>query len=65
MDSSLALPQKKVLDRKWWRNREELRIAMNTWTERTYHRRCRQARLVRLTPIGYETVMNPTMGLAI
>lgn len=39
-----------VKDRKGWRTREELRIAIITWIERTYHRRRRQARLGRLTP---------------
>jgi putative transposase len=28
-----------------------------TWTERTYHRRRRQAALGRLTPVEYETIM--------
>ncbi|MGP5128606.1 IS3 family transposase, partial [Brachybacterium tyrofermentans] len=42
-----------------WRTRDELRIAIITWIERTYHRRRRQARLGRLTPIEYETIMNP------
>jgi len=47
-----------------WRTRDELRIAIITWIERTYHRRRRQARLGRLTPIEYETIMNPTVTLA-
>ena len=59
MESFFALLQKNVLDRKRWRTREELRIAIITWIERTYHRRRRQARLGRLTPIEYETIMNP------
>ncbi len=59
MESFFALLQKNVLDRKRWRAREELRIAIITWIERTYHRRRRQARLGRLTPIEYETIMNP------
>ena len=63
MESFFALLQKNVLDRKRWRTREELRIAIITWIERTYHRR-RQARLGRLTPIEYETVMNPAVSLA-
>ena len=50
MESFFALLQKNVLDRKRWRTREELRIAIITWIERTYHRRRRQARLGRLTP---------------
>ncbi|QDE36375.1 IS3 family transposase [Microbacterium foliorum] len=59
MESFFALLQKNVLDRKRWRTREELRIAIITWIERTYHRRRRQAGLGRLTPIEYETIMNP------
>lgn len=58
MKSFFAILQKNVLDRKRWRTREELRIAIITWIETTYHRRRRQARLSRLTPIEYETIMN-------
>ena len=64
MESFFALLQKYVLDRKRWRTREELRIAIVSWIERTYHRRRRQARLGRLTPIEYETIMNPAVSLA-
>ena len=32
-------------------------ITIVTWIERTYHRRRRQRRLGRLTPIEYETIM--------
>ena len=64
MESFFALLQKNVLDRRRWRTRDELRIAIITWIERTYHRRRRQARLGRLTPIEYETIMNPTVTLA-
>ena len=63
MESFFSLLQKKVLDRKRWRTREDLRIAIITWIERTYHRRRRQARLGRLTPIDYETIMNPAVSL--
>lgn len=35
----------------------ELRIAIVTWIERTYHRRRRQHSLCRLTPIEFETIM--------
>ncbi|MET8177125.1 IS3 family transposase, partial [Streptomyces clavifer] len=38
--------------------REELRIAIVTWIERTYHRRRRQAGLGRLTPVEFESVMS-------
>ncbi|WP_191281339.1 IS3 family transposase, partial [Nocardioides flavus (ex Wang et al. 2016)] len=57
MESFFSLLQKNVLDRRSWTTREELRIAMVTWIERTYHRRRRQAALGRLTPIEYETIM--------
>lgn len=46
-----------MLDRRRWATREELRIAIVTWIERTYHRRRRQAALGRLTPIEYEAIM--------
>jgi len=57
MESFFALLQKNVLDRRAWATREQLRIAIITWTERTYHRRRRQPRLGRLTPVEYETIM--------
>ncbi len=57
MESFFSLLQKNVLDRQAWATREELRIAIVTWIERTYHRRRRQAALGRLTPIEYETIM--------
>jgi transposase InsO family protein len=60
MESFFSLLQKNVLNRKRWRTREELRIAIVTWIERTYHRRRRQAGLGRLTPIEYETIITPT-----
>lgn len=57
MESFFSLLQKNVLDRRPWATREELRIAIVTWIERTYHRRRRQAALGRLTPIEFETIM--------
>ena len=57
MESFYALLQRDVLDRRRWATRDELRIAIVTWIERTYHRRRRQARLGRLTPIEFETIM--------
>ena len=57
MESWFALLQKNVLNRRAWATREELRIAILTWIERTYHRRRRQDALGRLTPIEYETIM--------
>jgi transposase InsO family protein len=59
MESFFALLQKNVLDRRSWATRDDLRIEIITWIERTYHRRRRQARLGRLTPIEYETIMTP------
>jgi putative transposase len=56
MESFFALLQKNVLDRQRWANREQLRLAIITWIERTYHRRRRQRRLGRLTPVEYETI---------
>nr|WP_218868389.1 IS3 family transposase [Pseudoclavibacter chungangensis] len=64
MESFFALLQKNVLDRRSWTTREQLRIAIVTWIERTYHRRRRQARLDRLTPIEFETIINTTVALA-
>jgi hypothetical protein len=43
-----------------WATRDQLRIAIVTWIERTYHRRRRQHVLGRLTPIEYETIMTTT-----
>jgi transposase InsO family protein len=60
MESFFSLLQKNVLDRQPWRTREQLRIAIVTWIERTYHRRRRQAALGRLTPVEYEAIMTPT-----
>ena len=57
MESFFSLLQRNVLDRQRWVTREDLRIAMVTWIERTYHRRRRQARLGRLTPIEFEAIM--------
>lgn len=57
MESFFSLLQKNVLNRQHWATREDLRIAIVTWIERTYHRRRRQAALGRLTPIEFETIM--------
>jgi putative transposase len=58
MESFFALLQRNVLNKQRWQTREELRLAIVTWIERTYHRRRRQRRLGRLTPIEYETIFN-------
>jgi putative transposase len=57
MESFFALLQKNVLNRRNWATREQLRIAIVRWIERTYHRRRRQDALGRLTPIEFETIM--------
>lgn len=64
MESFFNLLQKNVLNRKTWATRDELRLAIVTWIERTYHRRRRQARLGRLTPLEHETMMNKQIALA-
>ena len=64
METLFVLLQKNVLNRRSWNTREQLRIAMVTWIERTYHRRRSQARLGRLTPIEFETIMNTTVAVA-
>jgi transposase InsO family protein len=56
MESFFALLQKNVLDRQHWVTREQLRLAIVTWIERTYHRRRRQRRLGRITPVEFETI---------
>jgi transposase InsO family protein len=53
---SFALLQKNVLDRQRWDTRDQLRLAIVIWIERTYHRRRRQRALGRLTPVEFETI---------
>ncbi len=64
MESFFALLQKNVLNRRSWATRNDLRVEIITWIERTYHRRRRQQRLGRLTPIEYETIMTPQTATA-
>ena len=47
-----------------WSTRNELRITIVTWIERTYHRRRRQAALGHLIPIEYEMINTPPAILA-
>ena len=58
MESFFSLLQKNVLDRQRWQTRAELTSRIMNWIERTYHRRRRQRRLGRLTPIEFELVFN-------
>ncbi|GAB7046714.1 hypothetical protein JCM9534A_18400 [Catenuloplanes indicus JCM 9534] len=64
MESFFGLLQNNVLDRRTWPTRQQLRTAIVTWIERTYHRRRRQRGLSRLTPIEYETIMTPPASQA-
>jgi putative transposase len=64
MESFFALLQKNILDRQRWATREELRLAIITWIERTYHRRRRQQRLGRLTLIEFEMLYKPVATAA-
>ncbi len=64
VESFFSLLQKNVLDRRRWATRDQLRIAIVRWIERTYHRRRRQDGLGKLTPVEYEAIMNPPMALA-
>jgi len=45
-----------VLNTRRWSSREELRLAIVAWIERTYRRRRRQRGLGKLTPIEFETL---------
>lgn len=57
MESFFSLLQKNVLNRRRWTTRDQLRIAIVTWIERTYHRRRRQTGLGRLTPIEFKIII--------
>jgi hypothetical protein len=63
MESFFALLQRNVLDRQRWSSRAQLRLAIVTWIEKTYHRNRRQRRLGRLTPIEFETINQAARGL--
>jgi putative transposase len=54
MESFFALQQKNVHDRQRWATKEDLRLAIVTWIERTYHRKRRQRALGRMTPVEFE-----------
>lgn len=64
MESFFSLLQKNVLDRHPWPTRLELRLAIVHWTEGIYHRKRRQRRLGKLTPIEFETIMKDVATLA-
>jgi putative transposase len=64
MESYFALLQKNVLNHQCWATRDQLRLAIITWIERTYRRRRRQRALGKLTPIEYEMIYNTTAHAA-
>jgi transposase InsO family protein len=64
MESFFSLLQKNVLNQQTWATRDELRIAIVIWIERTYHRRRRQTRLGRLTPVEFEAIINTSAATA-
>lgn len=64
MESFFSLLQKNVLDRRPWRSRQELRLAIVSWIEGKYHRKRRQRRLGKLTPVEFETIMMDAVALA-
>ncbi len=57
MESFFSLLQKNVLNARPWPTRLDLRLAIVTWIEATYHRRRRQRSLGKLTPIEFEAIM--------
>jgi putative transposase len=60
MESFFSLLQNNVLDRRTWTTRDELRLAIITWIERTYHQRRRQRALGKLTPAEFEAIIGDT-----
>ena len=64
MESFCSLLQKNDLGRERWTTREELRLAIVTWIEATYHRRRRQRALGRLTPIECEARLRTQVARA-
>ena len=64
MESFFSLVQTNVLDTRRWANRAELRQAITTWIEAKYHRRRRQRRLGRQTPINFETLHTAALRAA-
>ena len=59
MESFFALLEKNVLNRHRWTTKQQLRLAIVPWIEGSYHRRRRQHRLDRLTPIEFQILDQP------
>jgi transposase InsO family protein len=64
MESFFALLQKNMLNQRSWTTRDQPRLAIIHRIERTYHRRRRQRRLGKLTPVESETTMEDAVTLA-
>ncbi|WP_346922792.1 IS3 family transposase, partial [Glutamicibacter creatinolyticus] len=64
MESFFSLLQKNVLDRRWWTTRQQLRLAIVGWVEGEYHRKRKQRRLGKLTPVQFEARMIEPVALA-
>lgn len=56
IEGFLSLLHKNVLNRRRWDTRDDLRLAIITWIERSYRRRRRQDRLRRRAPTEFETL---------
>jgi transposase InsO family protein len=57
MEPVFSLLQKNVLNRRRCETREQLRLVIISWIEKTYHRGRRQDRLGRPSPIEFETLL--------
>jgi putative transposase len=64
MESFFYRCRKTFLNRQRWLTNQDMRLAITTWIERTYHRRRRQRRLGKLTPIEYETINRTALTAA-
>lgn len=53
-----------VVNRRFWATRSELSAVITYWIERTYHRKRRQRTLGKVTPIEYDTIMEPAVSIA-
>jgi transposase InsO family protein len=63
MESFFALVQKNVLNqRSTWASRQELRLKIVAWIEKTYNRRRRQRVLGKLSPVQYEAINSFTLA---
>ena len=64
MENRFSVLQKNVLNQHSWGTREDLDLAIVYWIEARCHRRRRQRRLGKLTPIEFVTIMkDPALSL--